>query len=201
MTGTRIIRAARGLWRTAASVIVLLMLVAAPALAQEGEPSPADTTTGWVFRWLNFVLVFGATAWAIAKYGAPYFRQHADEISRQIAEGTRAREAAERQRAEMQAKLAGLDDEVMRIRATAKIDADAEAQRLRDQAHDEAKKIERVAREEIAAAEREAGMELKTLGARLALDRAETLVRQEITQQAEETLFREFVAELQESFN
>lgn len=191
----------RGLWRALGCVGAFILLAAAPVLAQEGESTPADSAVGWVFRWLNFVLVFGAIAWAIAKYGAPYFRQHADEISQKIAEGARAGEAAERQRREMQAKLAGLDDEVMRIRAAAKLDADAEAQRLRDLAHEEAQKIERAAREEIAAAERYARMELKLLGARLALDRAETLVREGITPQAEEALFKEFVVELRGSLN
>ena len=201
MMGAHTMRTSREWWPSLGRVFFLVLLVAMPALAQEGEASPADSTVGWIFRWLNFVLVFGAIAWAIRKYGAPYFRQHADEISQQIAESARAREAAERQRREMQAKLAGLDDEVMRIRAAAKRDADAKAQRLRDQAHAEAEKIQRVAREEIAAAEREARMGLKILGARLALDRAEKLVREEITPQAEEVLFREFLVELQRSLN
>lgn len=194
-------RNVRGSWRALGCVAGVCLLAAGPVLAQEGEPSPADSTVGWIFRWLNFVIVFGGIGWAIAKYGAPYFRGHADEISRKIAEGALAREAAERQKREMQAKLAGLDDEVMRIRAAAKRDADAETQRLRDQAHAEAQKIERAAKAEIAAAERAARMELKLLGARLALDRAETLVREEITPQAEAALFKEFVVDLQGSFN
>jgi F-type H+-transporting ATPase subunit b len=194
-------RSAHRLWCAAGFVACFVLLAAMPALAQEGEASPADSRVGWIFRWLNFLLVFGAIAWAIAKFGAPYFRQHADEITQKVAEGARAREAAEGQRREMQAKLAGLDDEVLRIRAAARRDAEAEAQRLRAQAHAEAEKIERAAREEIAAAEREARMELKILGARLALDRAEKLVREGITPQAEEVLFREFVVELQGSLN
>ena len=187
--------------RALGAALVFLLLAAAPALAREGEASPADSPVGWVFRWLNFALVFGAIAYAIRKWGAPYFREHAEEISRKIAEGARAREAAERQRREIQAKLAGLADEIKRLREEGKRDAEAEAQRLRDMERTERERIERAARAEIDAAEREGRMELKILAARRAVELAEALLRQSLTPQADEMLFKGFVAELQESLN
>lgn len=194
----------RGFWsvsRALGAAVVFLLLAAAPALAQEGEASPADSPVGWVFRWLNFALVFGAIAYAIRKWGAPYFREHAEEISRKIAEGARAREAAERQRREIQAKLAGLEDEIKRLREEGKRDAEAEAQRLRDMERTERERIERAARAEIEAAEREGRMELKILAARRAVELAEALLRQSLTPKADEMLFEGFVAELRESLN
>ena len=80
-------RELRQIWRALASAAVFLFLAAAPVFAQEGDASPADTPVGWVFRWLNFALVFGGIGYAIWKWGAPYFRQHAEEISNKIAEG------------------------------------------------------------------------------------------------------------------
>lgn len=180
---------------------VFLLLAASPALAQEGEASPADSSIGWIFRWLNFALVFGGIAYAIWKWGAPYFRQQAEEISRKIAEGARAREAAERQRHEIQAKLAGLEDEIKRLRVEGKRDAEAEAQRLLDMERLEQERIERAARAEIEAAEREGRMELKILAARRAVELAEALLRQSLTPKADETLFEGFVAELERSLN
>jgi F-type H+-transporting ATPase subunit b len=191
----------RFVWRTLAVAAVFLLLAAAPALAQEGEPSPAYSPVGWVFRWLNFALVFGAIAYAFWKWGAPYFRQRAEEISRQIAEGARAREAAERQRREMQAMLAGLQEEIERLRVEGQRDAGAEAQRLRDAERVERERIERAARAEIAAAEREGRLELKILAARRAVELAEALLRQSLTPQAEESLFDGFVTELQRSLH
>lgn len=187
--------------RTVSFMSVFLLLRVAPAFAQEGEASPADSTIGWVFRWLNFALVFGVMAWAIVKWGAPAFRAQANEISKKIAEGTRSRQAAELQRVEIQAKLAGLEREIQQLRIDAKRDADAEAQRLRDMARAESEKIEKAARAEIEAAARAGRMELKVLGARLAVERAESLLRQELTPKAEATLFGVFVAELERSSN
>jgi F-type H+-transporting ATPase subunit b len=178
-----------------------LFLAATPVLAQEGEASPAETTAGWVFRWLNFAIVFGAIGYAMVKYAGPAFRRHAEEISEQIAEGARAREAAEQQRKEIEAKLAGLEAEVAEMRAQARRDADAEAQRLRALAREEAQKIDAAARAEIVAAERAARMELKALAARQAVERAEALLREELTPKAEAAIFAAFVHELAGSAN
>ena len=52
-------------------------------------------------------------------------------IAQKIAEGTRAREAAQQRRSEVEEKMKGLDQEVARIRADAKRDGEAEALRLR----------------------------------------------------------------------
>jgi F-type H+-transporting ATPase subunit b len=186
--------------RQAASFAAFFLLLAAPAFAQEDEPSPADSTTGWVFRWLNFAIVLGIVIYALGK-AAPYFRNHAQEISEKIAEGTRAREVAEADRRAAQAKLAGIETEVATMRVEAKRGALAEAERVRAQAKAEAETIERSAQAEIAAAERAARLELKALAARIAVERAETVLRSELTPQTEAALFGNFVAELEGSAN
>jgi len=185
--------------RAFGSLLTLVLLAALPVLAQEGEASPVDSPIGWVFRWLNFAIVFGAIAYLAWKKGGPYFRAQAEEISRKIAEGARAREAAERQRQEVQAKLANIENEIVAMRAEAKRDAEAEAQRLRALARDEAGKIERAAQAEIAAAERTSRLELKVLAARMAVERAEALLRKELTPKSEAALFQAFVQELERS--
>ena len=179
---------------------VAFFFAALPVFAQEGEAS-ADSPAGWLFRWLNFAIVFGAIAYFAVKIGGPGFRANAEEIARKIEEGTRAREAAEKQKQEMEARLANLPNEIAAMRAEAKRDADEEGQRLRALALEEAKKIEKAALAEIAAAERAARLELKALGARLAVERAEALLRKELTLSAEQKLFRTFVAELERSVN
>src|ERR1700722_12698467 len=99
---------------------VFLFLAAWPVLAQERETPPAETPTGYVFRWLNFAIVFGGIAYVLMKMGGPYFRAQAEATAQKIAEGARAREAAERQKKEIEQKLAGLDDENQRIRVGGK---------------------------------------------------------------------------------
>jgi F-type H+-transporting ATPase subunit b len=180
---------------------VFLLLAAWPVLAQENETPAAETPTGYIFRWLNFAIVFLGIAYAAVKWGGPYFRAQAEEISGKIAEGARAREAAERQKKDIEQKLAGLDDEINRIREEGKRDQQEETKRLHDLARSEAERIEREAQTEIEAAGRAANQELKVHAARLAVERAEALLRKEMTPQAEAGLFRAFVAELDRSVN
>jgi len=180
---------------------LLLSLLAAPALAQEAEASPADTGMGVIFRWLNFAIVFGGIAYLLVKKAGPVFRGRADGISQAIGEAARAREAAGEQRRETAAKLANLDQDVAEMRAAAKRDADAEAQRLRALAKSEAEKIEQVAEAEIAAAERASRLALKMLAARLAVERAEALLQQQLTPQTDAALVRTFVAQLGRNVN
>jgi F0F1-type ATP synthase membrane subunit b/b' len=200
-------RAPRTGWRFAAGAVGrtlglcgVLFFLAAPARGQEGAPSPADSPTGVIFRWINFAIVLALMIYGLKK-AAPGFRSHAEEISKKIAEGTRAREAAEQQRGEAQAKLAGIDAEVAEMREEAKRGAAAEAGRLRELAKTEAAAIEGAAQAEIAAAERAARLELKIVAAQMAVDRAEVLLQKGLTPESEAVLVLTFVAELQGSSN
>jgi F0F1-type ATP synthase membrane subunit b/b' len=179
---------------------VFFALSAAPILAQESKPSPADSPVGQVFRWINFAIVLGLLIYGLRK-ALPYFRTHAEEISQKIAEGARAREAAEKRRSEAQAKLANIGTDVAEMRLEAKRAAALEAERVRTLARAEADNIERAAQAEIAATERAARLELKALAARLAVERAEALLRQELTPKVETARFGAFVVELEGGAN
>lgn len=178
----------------------LILLAAATALGQESQPSGADSPTGWLFRWINFGIISALIVYAFLK-AAPRFQNRREEISRQIQEGTRAREAAERDLREVQAKMAGIEALTAELRVEAKRAAEAEGQRLRELAKTEAGMIEQAAQAEIAAAERAARIELRTFAARKAIERAEGMLQGEMTASAEAALFGTLVAELQRSAN
>jgi len=181
------------------SLAIFLALAAAPVLAGEGEASPADSPSAWIFRWLNFAIVFGAITYFAVKKGGPYFRKNAGQIAEKIEEGTRAREAAEQRRKENEAKLANLDSEVEQMRAEAKRGGEAEAQRIRAMARQEADRIEQSAQAEIVAAERAARFELKALAARMAVENAEQVLESQLTSEVNAGLFRRFIVELGEN--
>jgi len=190
----------RSSWRSVALAGVCVLLAATPAFSQE-NPSPENSATGWIFRWINFAIVFGAIVYFFAKVAGPSLRGSSEEISQKIAEGARAREVAEKQRQEVAAKLASIGTEVATLRADAKRGAEAEALRLKALARHEAETIERAAQAEIVAAQRAALLELKALAAQMAVDRAEVVLRGEINPEAQASLFHAFVAELERSAN
>jgi len=184
----------RSHWLLAVAVQVGLVL---PALAQEEAPSPADSTTGYVFRWINFALVAGALIWAIRKFGAPFFRDAAQSIQNAIRGAAAGREAAERELHEANRQLASLDAEIQEMRRAGGRESASEAERLRALAGSEADKIAKAALAEIEAAGRAAQLQLRALAALAATERAAALVRQRMSEQTERSLFGSFLGELE----
>ena len=184
------------------ALLLFAASIATPTFAAEGgEPTPAEAPIGTLFRWLNFVLVFGGLGYLIAKNGPAFFRSRAEAISAAIAEAASARTEAERQLREAEEKLARLDEEVAELRVAAQRESAAEAERLRASTREEAGKIARAARAEIEAAERGARMELKRIAAELAVERADALLRQRVNAATQAALFRSFLNQLSRSTN
>ena len=180
----------------------LLLIAAAPAwalAAEGGEENPAEAPIGTLFRWLNFLLVFGGAGYLLAKKAPALFRGRAEAISRSISDAAGAKAAAEQQLREAEEKLRRLDQEVAGLRAEAQPESAAEGERIRTLAREESEKILRAARLEVAAAERAARLELKAMAARLAVERADALIRQQITADAQASLFRSFLDDLARS--
>ena len=185
--------------RRIGAVIVVLAALAAPALAAEGaSPDAADTPTGVIFRWLNFVLVFGTLAYALARYGGPYFRGRGAEIGGAIRDAAATKADAERELREIEDKVAHVDQEIARLRADSGREAEAEAQRQTQAGQHEIERIERGAQFEIEASERVYRQQLRELAAQMAIDAAEKELRAGLsTNEAERaTLFQAFLAQL-----
>ena len=104
----------------ASCALLALALTALPVLAAEGaEPDPTETTTGLIFRWLNFIIVFGGIGFLVAKSGGAFFRANAKEIAASIVQATASREEAARELHEVEAKIAHLNQDVAEMREQA----------------------------------------------------------------------------------
>ncbi len=194
---TRGIRARR--WAFAALIAVSLAacVAAQPARAAEGaEENPAEAPIGTLFRWLNFIAVFGGGAYLISKHAPAFFRRRAEVIASGLTEAAAVKAEADRRLREAEDKLAHLNEELAGMRAAAQSEAAAEAERLRAATRAEAAKIDHTAQSEIEAAGRAARTELKALAARLAVERASGMIRQQMTPGAQGTLFHTFLDRL-----
>lgn len=181
------------------ALVLALVALAAPVLAATNPQEEAGTTTGWIYRWINFSIFVAVLAWFFAKKAPPFFRNRQQEIAGAIAESARARQEAERQQAEAQRKMASLDTEIAEMRVRASKESAAEGERIRALAQEEAKRIKDSAQGEIRAAERAAQSELRVIATRLAMERAGAMLRERINTAKESELFNGFVAELQEA--
>jgi F-type H+-transporting ATPase subunit b len=183
--------------RIVSSLLLLFFCVALSAYAAEEGGTAATERANEIFKWINFAIVAAVLVWLFAKKLPPWFRGNADKISSAITKATAAREEAERQVREAEAKLANLKQEIAALEATAKLEAEQEGERLRALAQSDAKKVGVAAQAEIEAAERAARLELKALAASLAVDGAETLLAKQLTPSAQETLVDSFVKSLE----
>lgn len=188
--------------RAALAAATLFLFLSAPALAAEAGGERLETTgLGWFFRWANFAIIAGGLGYLLVKKAPAAFRRHAEAIVASITEAGQGKAEAERRLWQAEEKIARLEQEVAELRAAAQRDAAAEAERIRRAAAAEAQTIARAARAETGAAERAARIELKALAARLAIERAETLLYREITPETQAALVRSFVASLARSAN
>jgi F0F1-type ATP synthase membrane subunit b/b' len=187
------------LQRCITAVVVLAFTTGSLAAAQGANP--AEKSAEAVFKWIHFAILVVALIWLFKKVLPPYVRRNADEISAEITKATAAKAAAEKQLKEAAAKLTTLEQEVARFREQAQKEAAAELERLRGMTTMDIKKLSVAAKAEIDAAERAAREVLKALAAKLAVDRAQSLVAGEMTPAVQDAMISNFVQSLQERPN
>jgi F-type H+-transporting ATPase subunit b len=179
--------------RLAVPAAALLLLAPLAAAAQAGE---TQTTTDWVFRWLNFALIFGVGGWWLGRKLKVAFRRNAEKISCTIAEAEAERRRAIERLQAAEAKLAAVDREGAEMRDRARRDSAAEAERIRALAREEAARVERAADAEIEAAERSAVNRLRDMAIARTIERARALVTERLTPALDARLFHRFVEAL-----
>ena len=187
-------RAAKMYSRVAASMAATLLLIAITACAEEASASQQATEN--LFKWINFALVAGVIVWLCVKKGPAVFSRRAAAIGSAIQKSTEAKKLADQHLSEAEAKLQNLEKEVAELRAAAQRESAAEAGRIRKLTQSDAQKIDAAAQAEIAAAERATRLELKALAANLAVSGAESLLAQQLTPAAQESLINNFVKTL-----
>ena len=172
----------------------LLLLATHPVFAAEEGGGESPLTP--YFQWINFAIVAGAIAWVLIKKAPPVFAARATQIASAIEEAGKVKAQADAQRRDAEQRLANLAAEIEQLREAARRDAAAEVQRIYAAAKVEAEKIHAAARMEVDAAARGARIELRALATRLSIERAEAVLRSEITPAAEDGMFATFLGEL-----
>jgi len=186
----------------ASGIFVTFFLLALPVFAAEAaEPDPAESSTGLIFRWLNFVVVFGGIGFLLAKHGGAFFSANAKAIAASIHEAAAAKAEADRALSEVDAKIARLHHEIMEIREAAHKNWEAESERLHISGLAEIEKIHQAARAELAATERVAHQQLREAAASIAVQRAAKLIDSRMTNDVRSRLFHSFLGDLGRSAN
>jgi len=183
-------------------ILLLLLLLVAPLVvwaSEEGaaaEPGEHTNTTETIFKWVNFVMVFGGGAYLARKPLAAFFDSQRAAIRDAIEVSRQTKANSEAHLAEIEQKLALLGDEVEFLRQEAARNAAAERERIRDATRREAERVLATTKAEIESTARAARLELRAYTARLAVTLAEKRLQQQLTPERHAALFESFVGKL-----
>ncbi|MGZ8830409.1 MAG: F0F1 ATP synthase subunit B family protein [Thermoanaerobaculia bacterium] len=187
---------------------MMMMLVASLALAQEHSPAaaqghehPAKTyfgIPGWVLKTLNMVVFFGLLGFAIKKPVVNALAARSEQIRREMAEARERRQKSDQMAAEIQARLTAIEEDVRGIRERAEAEGQRQRQELIAAAEAEAAKILQAARNEVDNRLKSARRELTEYAGQLATERAESILRETITESDQRKLFEESLRQVGE---
>lgn len=182
--------------RLALLLLLSLLLLPLAALAAEEAPGEHADVKETIFKWVNFVMVFGAGAYFAVPWLKRELAGQRAAIRGAIEEARQARAQSRQRLAEVEARLARLEEEVEGLRKEATTHAAAEKQRIQEAARREAERMLATTRAEIDSTTRAARLELRAYSARLAVNLAEQRLRQQLTPDSHAALFQRFVGGL-----
>jgi F-type H+-transporting ATPase subunit b len=143
-----------------------------------------------LFEYLNFAILAGAVLFGLLKYLPKTFRAQREDIQRRLVEARTATEQANKRLADIEQRLARLDEEVAAISMQAEKDSAEDEARIKASIEAERQRIMEAVSRDIAAASSAAQRELKHFVAGLAVDRAAQRIV--LTEDDDRALVQEF---------
>jgi F-type H+-transporting ATPase subunit b len=169
----------------------------AGARALEGEEEGKREGRELLYKFINLSLLVGALVFVLRKPVADFFAQRSVSIRKGLEEGRKALEASQAQLKTIEEKLRHLEEEIAAFKASAAREMEAERERLKLAAAEEAEKILQSARAQTEAALRAAKLELKSYAADKAVELAEEIIRRRLDEAGRKKLVEEFLTQVE----
>lgn len=131
----------------------------------------------FLVKLVNFSVFAGAIFFALKGVLSAAFKARTREVEERLTQAERDKAAGQAQIQELEARMAGLQEELNELLARAQAEAEHEKARILDAARQEADQVVAQARRDIAAQQRLAEQELKALVSELAVKAAEDRLR------------------------
>ncbi len=164
-----------------------------PISPEEKEKIEKQESKDLIYKSINFVILFGLLIYFLAKPASEFFTTRTASIRKGMSDAAAAREAAEKRLAEIEQKLAHLNEEIAGLRAEAAKEDAVQDELMRKSTEAEGAKILAAAEAEIDVKTRSARLELKAYAAKLAVDLAEERIKGRMTPEAQGRLLQSFV--------
>ncbi len=171
--------------------LTLVATTAFAASAGHAEASPW-TTTMLVWRVINTIALLALLVYFLKKPLVTFLHERKAQIKRDLEDAKQQREDAEKLIAEYKTKIAGMEQELDRMRAELKKISDAESDKVVDNANRMAASIIESARLAAEQEVRKAKATLKNEAVQLAVKLAESLIREKINEDDRKKLVEDY---------
>lgn len=168
------------------------------AAAEEHHEKTYFGIPGWILKLANMLLFIGVLAYFVGGPVKKAFAERSEAIRRANEEARERRVRADQMAVEIQARLTAIEAEVKAIHARAEAEGERQKRELLAAAEAEAQKILSNARSEVDNRLKHAKGELTEFAGKLASERAESLLRETITEQDQRKLFKDSLREVGE---
>ena len=172
------------------------LLVLAPSVAQAAS-GEGESDLG--VRVLNTALLLGVLWFLARKPIQAFFAARREEISSEVEAAATLKSEAEERHARFQRKLAELDGELDEIRRTARDRAEAEKERILEEARVAADRIRTDARAAVDQELRRARDELRREASDLSIELAGDLLRNQVNDGDRDRLMDEFIGKVEQA--
>lgn len=153
-------------------------------------------TWKWIFKIANFAILVGI----LVKYGAKPFKDFLfsrhEKVKQKIDEADRLIAEAESMKKEYETRLAGLDGEIKAFKDKVLEETTRESEKVLEEARAFAVRIEEQARITYQQEMREVSGKIKGEIARLAMEKAELLVKERVSKSDNDIMVEEFIEKL-----
>jgi F-type H+-transporting ATPase subunit b len=167
-----------------------------PAEGAEHHEKTYFGIPGWILKTANMLLFIGVLVYFAGGPVKRAFAERSAAIRRASDEARERREKADRMAGDIQARLSAIEAEVRAIHERAQAEGERQKRELIAAAEAESQKILANARNEVDNRLKHARTELTEFAGQLASERAEQILREKITDQDQQKLFRESLREV-----
>ena len=148
------------------------------------------------WKFINLFLFIGALILLLRRPIGQSMRARRESIRKELMRAQEERNAATAKLAEVNARLARLDEETQALRAQAEQDAAQERERIARTTEEDARKVREQAQREIESAGKAARLELRRYAAEQSTELAEEILRRDLRRDDDERLMHDYIEEL-----
>jgi F-type H+-transporting ATPase subunit b len=181
-------------------ILVVLFLLPFFIFMASAEEEHKSGFIDFLGKTINFIVLFGGLAYLLRKPIGSFLEKRSQDIQRTLKETEASRKEAEQKLQEAKAHLAGLEEEIEKMRKEADVEGHRERERTLQLAQKEAEKIRYFTGQEIEMLTRAGIQELKEFTAELAASLAEERIRKKMTLEDHTQLIDKSIERLSELY-